>query len=112
MTALLINLAIPLVIAVFLLHTRRTRSVVAYLLSSLALIAAGILVWVLTRDIYYHYNGPLAAGGFRSWAVPAAILTIVIVCAVPLSSRYARAAQALLAVFGANLWFLSAGWVA
>src|SRR5262245_58519873 len=112
MRVLLINLAIPAAIVVFPLHTRRSRSGVAYLLFSLALVAAGALVWGLTGDIIYHRSGPRDAGGFRSWAVSPAILTIAIVCAVPSSNRYARAAQALLAVFGANLWLFIAGWVA
>jgi hypothetical protein len=111
MRTILIDVVLPLALAAILLSVRGKYGVRVYAAVSVMLAAAAFGVWASTNDIFYYYLAPLAAGGFHSWAVPAAVLSAVTICMFPFR-RYWKLLQGILTFLFANVFFLLAGWVA
>ncbi len=112
MRALIITVFVPLATAICLLHIRHKHSPAIYVLSSLPFIAGSIFVWLSTPYVRYYYGGPLEGGFFSSWAAPAAVLSIVFLCAYPLPNKYLRIAQGAIALLAADFWLIYASTVA
>lgn len=106
------NLAVPVGTALFLTLVRARYGIGIYAAAASLLIAFALGLRALRADVVYFHSGPLSAAGFESWALPGALTTIAVLCALRGSTRQTRTALVLVSFLAANLWFLSAFWIA
>ena len=112
MMPFVINLFFPIATTMFLLHVRNKYSNLNYLLASLPFLLVAVVAWLRMHNIVYYYEGPLQAAGFRSWAAPLAVLSIMATCSWRTTRRRSRVIQGVVAVILANACIEAEAWIA
>lgn len=103
-------LVLPIATAAVMLATREHLSLRHYFWVCLLIVGIATISWMSVENISWARG--LSGGGFRTWALPLAAVTISILCSWRSGRKYIQVVQIVAAVILANLCFAYAGWVA
>lgn len=78
----------------------------------MTLFVSALSLWLIVGNWMFYYLGPKDAEGIYTWSLPAAIGTIAVVCGLKFKWHFAVHGQAVLSVFLAAAWLISASWIA
>src|SRR5438132_4619616 len=106
--ALLTHVVFPVATIAVLVRVRRRYPLRAYFICSIVLLALAVMLWLRVPQIEFWHRGPLDAGGFDTWAVPVAAISLAAICSFALHRWYLRALQYFVAFAIANFWILFA----